>query len=29
MKTLKTELKMVFNDQELVDKIAGEMQKHC
>ena len=24
---LKTELKMVFNDQELVDKIAGEMQR--
>ena len=27
MKMLKTELKMVFNDQELVDKIAGEMQR--
>ena len=26
MKMLKTELKTVFNDQELVDKIAGEMQ---
>ena len=24
---LKTELKAVFNDQELVDKIAGEMQR--
>ena len=24
---LKTELKTVFNDQELVDKIAGEMQR--
>ena len=23
---LKTELKIVFNDQELVDKITGEMQ---
>ena len=27
MKMFKTELKMVFNDQELVDKIAGEMQR--
>ena len=27
MKMLKTELKAVFNDQELVDKIAGEMQR--
>ena len=27
MKMLKTELKRVFNDQELVDKIAGEMQR--
>ena len=27
MKMLKTELKTVFNDQELVDKIAGEMQR--
>ena len=27
MKMLKTELKMGFNDQELVDKIAGEMQR--
>ena len=27
MKMLKTELEMVFNDQELVDKVAGEMQK--
>ena len=28
MKMLKTGLrKMVFNDQELVDKIAGEMQR--
>ena len=27
MKMLKTELKTVFNDQELVDKIADEMQK--
>ena len=27
MKMLKTELKSVFNDQELVDKIAGEMQR--
>ena len=27
MKMLKTELKMVFNDQKLVDKIAGEMQR--
>ena len=27
MKMLKTEIKMVFNDQELVDKIAGEMQR--
>ena len=26
MKMLKTELKTVFNDQEHVDKIAGEMQ---
>ena len=24
---LKTELKTVFNDQELIDKIAGEMQR--
>ena len=24
MKMLKTELKTIFNDQELVDKIAGE-----
>ena len=29
MKMLKTELKTVFNDQELVDKIAGEMQEQC
>ena len=27
MKMMKTELKTVFNDQELVDKIAGEMQR--
>ena len=27
MKMLKTELKAVFNDQELVDKIAGEMRR--
>ena len=27
MKMLKTELKTVFNEQELVDKIAGEMQR--
>ena len=27
MKMLKTELKTVFNNQELVDKIAGEMQR--
>ena len=27
MKMLKTELKMVFNDQELVDKTVGEMQR--
>ena len=27
MKVLKTEVKTVFNDQELVDKIAGEMQR--
>ena len=27
IKMLKTELKTVFNDQELVDKIAGEMQR--
>ena len=27
MKMLKTELRTVFNDQELVDKIAGEMQR--
>ena len=27
MKMLKTELKTVFDDQELVDKIAGEMQR--
>ena len=27
MKMLKTELKTLFNDQELVDKIAGEMQR--
>ena len=27
MKMLKTELKTVFNDQELVDKIAVEMQR--
>ena len=27
MKMLKTKLKTVFNDQELVDKIAGEMQR--
>ena len=26
-KMLKTELKTVFDDQELVDKIAGEMQR--
>ena len=27
MKMLKTELKTVFNDQELVDRIAGEMKR--
>ena len=27
MKMLKTELKTVFNNQELVDKIAGEIQR--
>ena len=27
MKMLKTELKTIFDDQELVDKIAGEMQR--
>ena len=27
MKMLKTELKTVFNDQELIEKIAGEMQR--
>ena len=27
MKMLKTKLKTIFDDQELVDKIAGEMQR--
>ena len=27
MKLLKTELKTIFDDQELVDKIGGEMQR--
>ena len=27
MKMLKTELKTAFNDQELVNKTAGEMQR--